>query len=210
MTNVEDTSDLITSIDELEAVYGPINPNSLAKQTDWITPEYRRLIEASPFLALATSGEGGLDCSPRGDNGQAVTVVDEKTVHLADRRGNNRLDSLRNIVTDPRVGLLFLIPGVSECMRINGRAALSTAPALLERHTHEGKAPRSVIVVTVEAVYFQCARAIKRSELWNPEIQVDRASLPTPGQIMSAVTNGTFDGDAYDAELPARQTDTLY
>lgn len=207
---MNESANLITSIDRLEEVYGPVNPTSVDKESGWITPEYRELIEASPFLALATTGPGGLDCSPRGDAGSAVTVIDERTVHLADRRGNNRLDSLRNIVLDSHVALLFLIPGINECMRINGRAVLSTAPELLEQHAHDGKAPRSVIVVTVDVVYFQCARAIKRSEIWNVDRQVERSSLPTPGEIMIALTKGKFDGVAYEAELQTRQADTLY
>ncbi len=201
---------VISSIDELEAIYQPANPNALAKQSDTLTAEYIELIEAAPMCALATVGPGGMDCSPRGDLPSAVTVVDEITIHLPDRRGNNRLDSLRNIVEDGRVALLFMIPGITECMRVNGTAVLRTDPDLLERYTVQGKAPASVIEITTEAVYFQCARALKRSEFWNPQRHRDRDSLPTPGEVMTAMTRGEFDGAAYDAELQDRQARTMY
>ena len=143
---------------------------------------YRKLVEASPFFALATIGPDGLDCSPRGDPNGFVRVVDEKTIVVPDRRGNNRIDSLRNLISDPRVALLFLIPGVSETLRIMGRATISTDPELCASFTMQGKAPRSVLVVKVEKVFFQCAKAIVRSKLWDPATQVERSSLPTAGQ----------------------------
>src|SRR5512147_1284576 len=130
-------------------------------------------MDKSPFAALATSGPEGLDCSPRGDLPGFVRIHDEKTLAMPDRRGNNRIDSLRNIVRDPRVALLFLIPGSGTTFRVNGRAVVSTDPELLASFAVEDHAPRSVIVVTVETAYFQCARAIVRSELWNPARHVD-------------------------------------
>jgi uncharacterized protein len=139
-----------------------------------------------------------------------VRVHDPKTLLLPDRRGNNRIDSLRNILRDPQVGLLFLIPGIGETLRVNGRATISVEPALLESFTVDGKAPKSVVVITVEAVFFQCARAILRSELWNPEKHVARRALPSAGQILAAVTANRFDGEAYDKALPERQKTTLY
>src|SRR5262249_10326789 len=142
---------------------------SLVKEVDHVTPEYRRLIEASPFAVLATSGPEGLDCSPRGDQPGFVRVCDPKTLLMPDRRGNNRTDSLRNIIRDPRVALLFLLPGSGTTLRVNGRAVLRTDPELLESYAVDGKPPRSVVMIDVEAVYFQCARAIARSDLWNPE-----------------------------------------
>ena len=200
----------VTSIDELESLYPTVNPNSLTKESPVLLPEYRALIEASPFVSLATIGPSGMDCSPRGDRPNAVHVVDEKTLHLPDRRGNNRMDSLRNIVEDGRVALLWLIPGITECMRVNGTAVLRNDDAARELYPMRGVLPATVIEITVDTVYFQCARAVKRAELWNPEVQVNRDSLPTPGQIMTAITNGEFDGQAYDDALQDRQAKTLY
>jgi PPOX class probable FMN-dependent enzyme len=203
-------SHLITNIPDLEALYGEVNKGSLLKETDRVVPEYRAFIEAAPFAALATCGPEGLDCSPRGDEPGFVRVRDEKTLLLPDRRGNNRIDSLRNIVRDPNVALLFLIPGIGETLRVNGRAAISIEPDLLESFAVDGKAPRSVIAITVEAVYFQCARAILRSELWNPQKHVARSSLPSAGQMLAALTKNQMGGEAYDRELPERQRKTLY
>jgi uncharacterized protein len=203
-------STTITTLSELEAVYGEINKGSLLKETDRVVPEYQAFIEAAPFVALATRGPEGLDCSPRGDGPGFVRVRDEKTLLLPDRRGNNRIDSLRNIVRDPSVALLFLIPGIGETLRVNGHATISIDPDLLESFAIDGKAPKSVIAITVEAVYFQCARAILRSELWNPQKHVARGSLPSAGQILAALSNNQVGGEAYDKELPERQRTTLY
>ncbi|MFL5157688.1 MAG: pyridoxamine 5'-phosphate oxidase family protein [Microvirga sp.] len=203
-------STTITTLSELEAVYGEINKGSLVKETDRVVPEYQAFIEAAPFVALATRGPEGLDCSPRGDGPGFVRVRDEKTLLLPDRRGNNRIDSLRNIVRDPSVALLFLIPGIGETLRVNGRARISVEPTLLESFAIDGKAPKSVIAIMVEAVYFQCARAILRSELWNPQKHVARGSLPSAGQILAALSNNQVGGEAYDKELPERQRTTLY
>ncbi|WP_201829107.1 pyridoxamine 5'-phosphate oxidase family protein [Microvirga zambiensis] len=203
-------SHIISTITELESLYGEVNRGSLLKETDRIVPEYRALIEASPFLALATRGPEGLDCSPRGDGPGFVRVHDEKTLLLPDRRGNNRIDSLKNIVRDPNVALLFLIPGIGETLRVNGRAAISVEPSLLESFSIDGKAPKSVIAIAVEAVFFQCARAILRSELWNPQKHVARGSLPSAGRILAALSNDEVGGEAYDKELPERQRTSLY
>src|SRR5690349_16723106 len=166
----------ITTLAELEALYGEVNRGSLLKETDRVVPEYRAFIAAAPFAALATRGPEGLDCSPRGDGPGFVRVQDDKTLLLPDRRGNNRIDSLKNIVRDPAVALLFLIPGIGETLRVNGRAAISVEPALLESFAIDGKAPKSVLAITVDAVFFQCARAILRSELWNSARHVARGS----------------------------------
>jgi PPOX class probable FMN-dependent enzyme len=200
----------ISSLAELEALYDQPAEASLLKETDRIIPEYRAFIEAAPFAALATRGPEGLDCSPRGDASGFVRVQDEKTLLLPDRRGNNRIDSLRNIVRDPHVALLFLIPGIGETLRVNGCAVISVEPALLESFAVDGKPPKSVIAITVDAIYFQCARAILRSELWNPQKHVARERLPSAGQILAAVTANRFDGEAYDKTLPERQKSTLY
>ena len=199
-----------TSLSELEALYGEVNKGSLLKETDRVVPEYRAFIEAAPFAALATRGPDGLDCSPRGDEPGFVRVQDEKTLLLPDRRGNNRIDSLKNILRDPNVALLFLIPGIGETLRVNGRAVISVKPDLLESFAVDGKAPKSVVVIHVEAVFFQCARAILRSELWNPQKHVARSSLPSAGQILAALTENQMGGEAYDRELPERQRKTLY
>ncbi len=201
---------VIATIEALEALYGAPNEASTVKEVDWITPQYRAMIEASPFVALATAGPEGLDCSPRGDDGQVLRIEDERTLLLPDRRGNNRCDSLRNIVRDPRVALLFLIPGSGNTLRINGRAEISTAPDLLASFAVKGQAPRSVIVITVETVYFQCARAIVRSGLWDPARHVDTSTLPTAGQILAELSEARVGGAAYDAEWPDRAARTLW
>ena len=201
---------IISTIAELEQLYDTVVPAARIKELDHISDHYRTFIDASPFMILATSGPEGLDCSPRGDPKGFVRVVDRKTLMIPDRRGNNRIDSLRNIVRDPRVALLFLVPGVGETMRVNGRAHLSTDPALLESFVAEGKTPRSVIVVAVESVYPQCAKALIRSKLWDPAIQIKRSELPSIGQMIEAITKGEFDGKAYDAAYPERLKQTLY
>jgi PPOX class probable FMN-dependent enzyme len=200
----------ITSLEALEAIYGLPGEASTVKEVPQITPHYRRLIEASPFVSLATSGPEGLDCSPRGDRPGFVHVLGEQTLMMPDRKGNNRVDSLRNIVRDPRVALLFLIPGSGTTLRVNGRAHLSTEPALLASFAVEGQAPRCVIVIAVERVYFQCARAIVRSELWNPARHVDPATLPTPGEILADLSQQRVGGAAYDQAWPERAAKTLW
>ncbi len=200
----------IETVAQLEALFGQPGEASLKKEVPYLHPAYRALIEASPFAVLSTVGPGGLDASPRGDPPGFVVVRDDKTLLMPERRGNNRIDSLRNIVADPRVGLLFLIPGVGETLRVNGRARITVEPGLLASLAMEGKPPQCVIEVRVETVFFQCARAIQRSKLWEP-VQADaKRSVPTPGAILSALTEAQFDGETYDRELPARQKATLY
>ncbi|TWT14075.1 pyridoxamine 5'-phosphate oxidase family protein [Reyranella sp. CPCC 100927] len=201
---------IITSVDQLEALYGTPNDASTVKEVDWITPHYRAYIDAAPFVALATSGPEGLDCSPRGDLAGFVRVHDKKTLMLPDRRGNNRIDSLRNIVRDPRVALLFMIPGVGNTLRVNGRAQLSVDPELLASFAVDDKAPRSVMVMTVDTIYFQCARALVRSELWNPARHVDPKSLPSAGQILAALSQNRVGGDDYDRAWPERAKQTMW
>jgi PPOX class probable FMN-dependent enzyme len=201
---------IVSSVDELAALYGVPVEAATVKQVDFVTPEYARYIERSPFVALSTSGPEGLDCSPRGDRAGFVRIADARTLMIPDRRGNNRIDSLRNIVRDPRVALLFLIPGVGNTLRVNGRAHVDVTPSLLASFAVDGSAPRSVIVVGVEAVYFQCARALIRSELWNPERYVDPKQLPSPGQILAGLSNGRVGGEEYDRVWPARAKETLW
>lgn len=201
----------ITSIDQLEALYLPAPaPASTTKVAQTVTPHYRQLIQASPFVALATIGPEGIDCSPRGDKAGFVRIHDDKTLMMPDRRGNNRIDSLRNIVRDPRCAFLFLIPGSGTTLRAHGRAHLSVDPALLDSFAIDEKPPRSVIVLELDEVYFQCARAIIRSELWNPERHVDPATLPTPGEILAAMTDNQVGGDSYDKAWPERAKATMW
>jgi PPOX class probable FMN-dependent enzyme len=202
---------IVTSVEQLEALYTPAPvAASTVKVAHRMTPHYRRLIEASPFAALATVGPEGIDCSPRGDQPGFVRVHDDQTLMMPDRRGNNRIDSLRNIVRDPRVAFLFLLPGSGTTFRANGRAHLSIDPDLLESFEVEGKAPRSVIVMAIDELYFQCARAIVRSELWNPERHIDAATLPTPGQILADMTQNQVGGEAYDQAWPERAKQTMW
>lgn len=201
----------ITTIAELESVYStaPVLA-STAKEIDHLIPAYQKLIELSPFAALATIGPGGLDCSPRGDQSGFVRVLDAKTLAMPDRRGNNRIDSLRNIVADPRVALLFMIPGSGTTFRVNGKAVVTADEAMCQSFAVEGKAPRSVIVITVEAAYFQCARAILRSKLWEPSAHVPKKDVPTPGDILASLTQGEIDGEAYTKTWPERAKTTMW
>ena len=201
---------VITSIDELEAIYGHPSGAAVVKEIDHVSAEYRAFIEASPFFVLSTSGPEGVDCSPRGDEPGFVRVADEKTLLIPDRRGNNRIDSLRNIVRDPRVSLLFLVPGVGETFRVIGRAKISTDPALAETFVFAGKTPRAVIVVSVESVYYQCSKAVIRSKLWDSSRHVARNSLPSNGTILAAITKGALGGEEYDRAYPERLRETIY
>lgn len=206
MTNPHDVTDMA----RLEALYGEAVPRSIDKEIGHLNAHYRAFVEAAPFVALASAGAEGLDVSPRGDAAGFVAVEDSHTLLLPDRRGNNRIDTLRNIVADPRVALLFLIPGIGETLRINGRAKISVDPALLDRFLFDGKLPRTVLVVTIERVYFQCSRAVVRADLWNPGKHLDRRALPSTGEILEALSKDRFDGRAYDAELPVRVATSLY
>ncbi|WP_430251521.1 pyridoxamine 5'-phosphate oxidase family protein [Neorhizobium sp. DAR64860/K0K1] len=200
---------VITTVDELKAIYGDSSEASLAKVTRFLTAEYRQMIEASPFVALATVGPEGIDCSPRGDLGGVVRIEDERTLALPDWRGNNRIDSLINIVRDPRVALMFLVPGSTMTMRINGRAVVSVEPGLLQSFEMDGKHPRSVTVIAIDEVYFQCARALMRSELWNPARFVDPRTLPTPGTLLKAA-KADFDKETYDRDWADRAAKTMW
>jgi len=200
----------ITTLEQLLALFGPVGEASLKKEVPCIHPHYEALINASPFAVLATVGPDGLDASPRGDPAGFVRVRDPQTLLVPERRGNNRVDSLRNIVADPRVALLFLVPGVGETLRVNGRAQISTAPDLLAQFDMQGQLPKCVLVVTVETVFFQCARAIQRSQLWAPPAVDVRQKVPSPGTMLQALTAAAIDGEQYDRDLPERQRKTLY
>ncbi len=203
-------TDTITTEAELDALYGEPLPMALTKELDHISEHYGAFIEKAPFVVVATSGPEGLDCSPRGDPAPIVRILDEKTVALPDRRGNGRIDSLRNIVRDGRISLLFLIPGIGETLRINGRAELSTDTELCESFTLHGKVPKTVVIIRVESVYYQCSKALVRSKLWNQETQIERSVLPSNGEMIKAFAEGDFDGEAYDKAYPQRIKDTIY
>ncbi|HZL29756.1 MAG TPA: pyridoxamine 5'-phosphate oxidase family protein [Pseudolabrys sp.] len=200
----------ITTIEQLETLYGEKNPNSIVKEIDHINASYRKLIEAAPFVAIATGGPEGFDCSPKGDAPGFVRVLDEKTLAIPDRPGNNRLDGFRNILRDPRIGLLFLIPGVGETFRVNGRASISIDPDLMQSFAVNGKLPRSVLIVHVETAYFHCSKAVVRAKLWNEESKIDRKVLPSIGTIIAELSAGKLGGEAYDREMPERIKAQLY
>ena len=206
--NENDT--VINTLEALEQIYGLPGETSTIKETQHLIPQYRAFIEASPFCLLATCGPEGLDCSPRGDKTGFVKTVDDQTLHLPDRRGNNRIDSLRNIVRDPRVALCCLIPGSRNALRINGLAHISVDPKILNDFSVEGKEPRSVIVIKTQAVYFQCGRAIVRSRLWDEETKIDPNSLPTPGDVLATLSNERVGGKSYDEEWESRAQKTLW
>lgn len=215
MASLLDTVDprhKLSTIEGLEEIYGEPVRGAQVKELDHISDHYRSFIEAAPFIVLSTVGPEGTDCSPRGDPPGFVRVHDRNTLLIPDRRGNNRIDSLRNIVRDPRVSLLFLIPGVGETMRVNGRAAIVTDPQLCASFDMDGKLPRSVIVVTAERVYFQCQKALARSRLWDPEMQIPRSALPSTGTMLKGMmpSEEAFDGDAYDANYPQHMAKTIY
>ena len=201
---------LIDTLPALEALFGPVGEASLRKEVPYLHPHYQSLIKASPFALLATCSPDGLDVSPRGDRAGFVEVRDEHTLLLPERRGNNRIDSLRNLIVDPRVALLFLVPGVGETLRVNGRATISVEPALLERFRVNGQPPKCVLVITVETALFQCARAIVRSNLWQPVPADAPRPVPTAGEMLEALTQASIDGATYDRELAERQRTTLY
>jgi len=198
---------MIETIEQLEALYGTPKAPSLVKVTDHVTAEYGAFIKASPFVALATVGPEGLDCTPRGDNGQVVFIEDDKTLSLPDWRGNDRIDTLRNIVRDPRLSLMFLVPGSTVIVRVNGTGQISATPELLQRFAKSGKPPRTVLLITIDEIYFQCARAVMRADLWNGK---PAPQLPTAGEILSSMTDGEVGGSDYDKTWPARAAKTLW
>ena len=210
MIDTPSRDQIITSIEALEKIYGAPHGPSVAKETDRITAHYRAFIEAAPFFALASAGSSGLDCSPRGDAPGFVRVADEKTLLIPDRRGNNRIDTLRNILADPRVALLFLIPGCGETIRVTGRASISVDPTLTQSFLVEGKAPRSVLILAVDTVFYQCAKAIVRSKLWDATRHVERKSLPSAGTILAELTGGKLGGPEHDRTAPERLKATIY
>lgn len=200
----------IETLSALRAIYGEPQGRSVAKQLDHIDSHCRRFIELSPFLILATQGPDGLgDATPRGDPPGFVTVLDAKTLVIPDRPGNRRIDSLGNLVERPGVGILFLIPGVDETLRVNGTAAIDDDPALREAHAADGKAPATVLVVTVKEAYLQCAKALMRSKLWASETRIERSLLPTMGEMLKDHTRSAGTPET-QAEMLQRYATNLY
>ena len=200
----------ITSIEQLQALYGEPYGPAVAKEIDHIAPSYRKLIEAAPFVAIATAGPEGLDCSPKGDAPGFVHILDDKTLALPDRPGNNRIDGFRNILRNPYIALLFLIPGVGETLRVNGRAEISVDPQLMQSFAVNGKLPRSVMIVRIDTIFFHCSKAIVRSKLWDEATKIERTSLPSTGSIIADVSKGKLGGEAYDRAAPERIKAQLY
>ena len=198
----------VEDVAELEAVYGEARGASISKVAKRLTPEYRRWIETSRFCVVSTVGPEGADGSPRGDEGPVVEELDERTLALPDWRGNNRIDTLRNIVRDPRIALMFMVPGSTNAVRVNGQARVTFDEGLCTRFEKQGKQPRSVTVIRIEEIYVQCARAIMRSKLWSGEDE--SGDLPSIGEILSAMTDGDIDGDAYDREWPDRAAQSMW
>jgi len=201
---------ILRSVEDLESLYGLPKGNAVLKEITYLNAHYRAFIEASPFVVLASSGPGGLDCSPKGDAPGFVRILDERRLALPDRLGNNRIDNLRNIVVDPRVSLLFIVPGIGETLRINGRAEISVEPELLASFAVDGKLPRSVIVVRVEAAYVHCSKALMRSKLWDASRHLMRSQLPSTGEMLAALSPEAIDAAAYDREAPQKLQATLY
>ena len=200
--------DWITSLDNLHAHYGTPAKPAVAKVTAYLTPSYRSFLTRSRFCVLTTVGPEGTDGSPRGDEGSVVRVQDDRTLLLPDWKGNERIDSLRNIVRDGRVSLMFLVAGSNTAMRVNGRAKLTADPEMTRAFERQGKRPRSVIVIQIQEVYSQCARALLRSELWTAGDQSN--DLPSVGDMLKEITSGAFDGQRYDAEWPERAQKTMW
>ncbi|GHG88789.1 pyridoxamine 5'-phosphate oxidase family protein [Pseudodonghicola xiamenensis] len=200
--------EFVDSIEALEALYGRPPEAAIVKVARRMTPCYRQWIMASRLCVLSTVGPEGTDASPRGDDGPVVLELDPGTLALPDWRGNNRIDSLRNIVRDPRVSLMFLVPGSNNVMRVNGIARVSADDGLRARFDKSGRRPVTVIVIEIEEIYSQCARALMRARTWASGDE--SAGLPTVGQMLSEMTKGGIDGDAYDQAWPARAADTLW
>jgi len=192
---------MVETESELRDLIGSPTELVAGKVTDRLNDIFRRYIEESPFVCVATaSADGGLDVSPRGDPAGFVRILDERTLLIPERPGNRIADTLTNVLETGRIALLFLVPGVGETFRINGTAVLSDDPALLAGSEVEGKQPKLGIVVTVEQAYTQCSKALVRSELWNPERHVDQKTMPTSGEMLQAVSDPTLDVEEYEAE----------
>lgn len=208
---LEENQYILRSQEELKSFYGEPHEHSVLKVNDFLDDNSRAFIEAAPFAVLATSdAEGNLDCSPRGDYAGFVRVLDEKTLLIPDRRGNNRTDSLKNIIENPSVALLFFVPKINETFRIGGTARISAAPDLLKQFAVDGKPPKTVLIITVKEAFIQCSRALVRSDLWQPEKHFSAENVPTIGTILAAHTKSGMEAEKYDKGLPERVSQTLY
>lgn len=208
---VEENQYILKSQTELEKLYGEPHERSVLKVNDFLDEHSRRFIQAATFAVLATSDRAGnMDCSPRGDRAGFVRVLDEKTLLIPDRRGNNRMDSLKNILENPHVALLFFVPNVAETFRVNGTAQISAAPDLLAEFAVEGKMPKTVLIIRVREAFVHCSRALVRAELWHPEKHSSATNMPSMGTMLAAHTKSGMSAEVYDRELPERVRQTLY
>lgn len=201
---------LIKTVEQLQTLYGAKSKGAVLKEIDRLNDGYRKLVEAAPFVVVATGGPEGLDCSPKGDAPGFVRIIDDRTLAIPDRPGNNRVDGFTNILRDPRIALLFLIPGVGETLRVNGKASITVDPELMQSFAVNGKLPRCVLIVHIERVYFHCSKAIVRSKLWDEASKIDRRSLPSAGTLLSETSQGELGGEAYDRDAPERMKAALY
>ncbi|MFM8557593.1 MAG: pyridoxamine 5'-phosphate oxidase family protein [Betaproteobacteria bacterium] len=199
----------IQTPEQLRALFGATPPNALRKETDHLHPVYQQWIQSSGFAVLATSGPTGLDTSPRGDPVPLVKIIDEKTLVLPERKGNNRIDSLLNVLHDPRVSLIFLVPGVDETLRVNGSARITADPELLQSLAINGRPPACALWIHVEQVFFQCGKSMMRSGLWQQRA-ADAAQPPSAGEILAALSLGSIDAAQYEQEKPQRLRDGMY
>jgi len=200
----------IKTLEELRSHYGAPSKRALLKELDHVDKHCRRFIELSPFMLIGTVGaDGRADVSPRGEAPGFVHVLDEKRLALPDRPGNNRLDSLTNIVTNPAVGLCFLVPGVHEALRINGQAEIRDDEDLKAMFAIKGRLPATVLVITVQEAYLQCAKSVMRSRLWDPDARIDRSELPTMGEMLRDQIGGDMEAEPQDKMLE-RYKDILY
>ena len=201
---------MIDSIAALEAIYGQPQERAVRKQIGFLNEDYQAMVRLSPLVIVSSAGVDGLNNSPRGDKPGFVRIIDERTLAVPDRPGNNRIDTLRNVLHDPRVSLLFIIPGIGETLRVNGTAQISAEPELLESFAVNGKAAKTVLLVTVGAAFFHCSKAFVRSDAWNPQTHLPRSALPSAGAFHKRLNDGQFDAETYDAEAPKRVRDSLY
>lgn len=199
----------ITTIEELETIYKLPSGLAMTKEIDYINDHYRQFIQASPFCILSTFGDKGMDSTPRGDPFPVVRIADNKTILLPDRKGNNRVDNMRNIIVNPQVGLIFLVPDAGETIRVAGRAEIIVDAELNESFAIKGKPATSVLRISVDKIYFHCGKALIRSGLWKSETYLDRKSFPSAGEMGKAIDK-SFDGETYDRNLPGRQKKNLY
>lgn len=204
------TETRIESREDLRAHYGEVSYRARLKQLPKLEQHSRRFISLSPFFVLSTSSPAGTDASPRGDAPGFVKVIDDRTLAVPDRPGNNRVDSFRNILENPNVGLLFLVPGINETLRVNGKARITTDPAVLAEHAAHGKLPRSVMLIEVEEVYLHCAKALMRSKLWDPARHLDRRDFPTMGQCLADQIGGGLDPRKVEEEVEDGYRTRLY